>query len=90
MLIPLFILSAKFDDTNSILAQDWFRVILMFCFSFSMGINYSLGNAIAPMKFDSPDDKYTVGVILSFVAMNGLFVGSLVGIGFKELLESSM
>ena len=86
VLIPLFIQSAKFDETNSILAQDWFRILLMFFFSFSMGINYSLGNAIAPTKFDSPDDKYTVGVILSFVAMNGLFVGSLVGIGFKEIL----
>lgn len=87
VLIPLFFLSAKYDEsTSSILAQDWFRIILMFSFSFSMGINYSLGNALAPLKFTSPDDKYTVGVILSFVAMNGLFVGSLVGIGFKELL----
>ena len=86
ILIPLFVLSAKFDETNSVLAQDWFRVLLMFAFSFSMGINYSLGNALAPARFESPDDKYTVGVILSFVAMNGLFIGSLVGIGFKELL----
>ena len=86
ILIPLFLLSAYFDDTNSVIAQDWLRVLLMFMFSFSMGINYSLGNALAPAKFESPDDKYTVGVLLSFVAMNGLFVGSLVGIGFKELL----
>jgi len=53
-----------------------------------MGINYSLGNAMAPAAVDSPDEKYTVGVILSFVAMNGLFVGSLIGIGFKELLNT--
>jgi hypothetical protein len=87
VLIPLFLLSTYYDSEDSILSADWFRLLLIMAFSISMGINYSLGNARAPAKVDSADEKYTVGVILSFVAMNGLFVGSLIGIGFKELLN---
>ena len=86
ILIPLFLLSAKFDQTGSAISSDGFRCFLMFLFSFSMGINYSIGNAIAPQMVSSTEEKFTVGVILSFAAMNGLFVGSLVGIGFKELI----
>lgn len=87
VIIPLFLVSAWYDGTTAAVSADWFRCLLMFGFSFSMGINYSAGNAIAPRQVSSTDEKFTVGVLLSFVAMNGLFVGSLVGIGFKQLLE---
>jgi hypothetical protein len=87
VIIPLFLVSAWYDGSDSVVSADWFRCLLMFGFSFTMGINYSAGNAIAPRQVSSTDEKFTVGVILSFVAMNGLFVGSLVGVGFKQLLE---
>jgi hypothetical protein len=85
VIIPLFLLSVYYNGTDSLVAQDWFRGLLMFGFSCSMGINYSAGNAIAPELLASSTEKYLAGVILSFVAMNGLFVGSLVGVGFKQI-----
>ena len=85
VMIPLFLLSVYYNGTDSLFAQDWVRGLLMFGFSCSMGINYSAGNAIAPEMVSSPNEKYLAGIILSFVAMNGLFVGSLVGIGFKQI-----
>ena len=86
IIIPLFLLSASMDADDVFVSQDWFRCLLMFGFSFSMGINYSAGNALAPQCVSSTDEKFLVGVILSFVAMNGLFVGSLAGRGIKALL----
>jgi hypothetical protein len=86
IILPLFILSAKLDGTDSVVSSDWFRMGLMFFFSFSMGINYSLGNAVVPQAVNSTEERFTAGVILSFVATNGLFIGSLVGIGLKEFV----
>ena len=87
VLIPLFVLSAFYDYSNSsFVSSDWFRGLLMFTFSCSMGINYSMGNAIAPRQVDTVQEKMNVGAILSFVASNGMFIGSLLGIGFKQLL----
>ena len=87
VLIPLFLMSAYYDGESFIfLASDAFRCALMFCFSCSMGINYSLGNALAPRQVGSVEEKMNVGVILSFVATNGLFVGSLVSIGFRSIV----
>jgi hypothetical protein len=86
IIVPLFMLSAYMDGEDSFICQDWFRYLMMFGFSFSMGINYSAGNAIASQSVPTADQKFTVGVILSFVAMNGLFVGSLVGVGLKQLV----
>jgi hypothetical protein len=85
IIFPLFLISAWMDYSDSFIRQDWFRCLMMFGFSFSMGINYSAGNALAPQTVSSSDEKFIVGVILSFVAMNGLFIGSLVGVGLKEL-----
>ena len=86
VIVPVFLLSAWMDNSHeSFIRQDWFRCLMMFGFSFSMGINYSAGNALAPLAVSSTDEKYIVGIILSFVAMNGLFVGSLVGVGLKQL-----
>jgi hypothetical protein len=86
IIIPLFVLSASLDEESVFLRQDWFRALLMFGFSFSMGINYSAGNALAPQCVSSTEEKFLVGVILSLVAMNGLFVGSLAAIGVRALL----
>ncbi len=84
ILIPLFWLSAHFNETGLVIASDWFRCCLMFMFSFSMGINYSLGSTVALGRVNQPNEKYTVGVLVSFAAMNGLFIGSLVGIALKS------
>jgi hypothetical protein len=85
VIVPMFLMSAYLDDSDAVVRQDWFRFIMMFIFSFSMGINYSAGNALAPQSVSSTEEKFLVGVILSFVAMNGLFIGSLVGVGLKQL-----
>lgn len=87
ILIPLFWFSAFFNGTGASISSDAFRCCLMFMFSFSMGINYSLGSAVALHRVKETDEKYTVGVLISFAAMNGLFIGSLVGIALKGYFQ---
>jgi hypothetical protein len=84
VLVPLFWFSALYNGNGTVIASDAFRCGLMFVFSCSMGVNYSLGSSVALSRVDGPDEKYTIGVLISFAAMNGLFVGSLVGIALKS------
>lgn len=85
--IPLFILSTKSNGSESILASDVFRMLLMMGFSSSMGINYSLGTHLAIQSVSSSEEKFTLGTIFSFMAMNGLFIGSMIGLGLKPLVS---
>lgn len=85
--IPLFVLSTISNGSGSILASDLFRMLLMIGFSSSMGINYSLGTHLAIQSVSSIEEKFTLGTILSFIAMNGLFIGSMIGLGLKPLVS---
>lgn len=80
--IPLMILSSK--RIPDVFAFDGFRFVLIFLLGLSNGANFGLASFIAPKRIP-PADKMHAGTILSFTAVNGLFVGSLIGIGFKHL-----
>lgn len=80
--IPLMILSSK--RIPDVFAFDAFRFVLIFLLGLSNGANFGLASFIAPKRIPSAD-KMHAGTILSFTAVNGLFVGSMIGIGFKHL-----
>jgi hypothetical protein len=80
--IPLFLLSSK--QLPAFLANDWVRLGLVLVFSVTNGVNFALCNLVGPKRVEAAD-KMHAGTILSFMAINGLFVGSLVGIGFKHI-----
>lgn len=84
ILVPLILLSS----TRSIefLAYDWMRLVLIALFGISNGANFALSNILGPAKVE-PSDKMHAGTILSFTAINGLFVGSLIGIGIKQIIN---
>jgi hypothetical protein len=80
--VPLTLLSSsKIADA---LTYDWFRLLLLLAFGAANGANFALANMFGPRRVEACD-KMTVGTILSFSAINGLLVGSLIGIGLKGL-----
>lgn len=79
--VPLMLLSSL--KAPELFALDWWRLILIIVFGITNGTNFGLANMLAPRRVDACD-KMHVGTILSFTAINGLFVGSLIGIGLKH------
>lgn len=82
VLCPMVVLSSY--HLPEWLSADASRLVLMIVFGFSQGINFTLATMMAPSLVEKKD-KMTVGTILSFVVINGCFLGSLVGIGLKHL-----
>jgi hypothetical protein len=80
--IPLMILSSK--HIPKIFAFDGFRLVVILLLGLSNGANFGLASFIGPKRI-SAADKMHAGTILSFTAVNGLFVGSMIGIGFKHI-----
>jgi len=80
--IPLMILSSK--KLPHVLALDPVRLVIMLLLGLSNGANFGLSTFIGPKRIPACD-KMHAGTILSFTAVNGLFVGSMIGIGFKHL-----
>ena len=80
--IPIFLLSSKCLPAG--LGEDWVRLVVVIVFGLSNGVNFAIGNVIGPKRVQAAD-KMNAGTILSFMAINGLFIGSLVGIGFKHI-----
>ena len=80
--IPLFLLSTH--HVWFVFSSDVFRLILVLFFGLSNGINFNLSNMLAPRLVEA-EDKMNVGTILSFAAINGLFVGSLIAIGLVQI-----
>ena len=81
LVVPTFLLST--NKLPNFFGSDPFRLILILLFGISNGLNFSLANLLAP-KLVATADKMHAGTVLSFVAVNGLFVGSMIGIGFSH------
>jgi hypothetical protein len=80
--IPLFLLSTH--HIWFVLSSDTFRLVMVLLFGLSNGINFNLSNMLAPPLVEE-EDKMNVGTLLSFGAINGLFVGSLIAIGLVQI-----
>jgi hypothetical protein len=80
--IPLFLMASK--RTAELFTYDWFRLVLILVFGVSNGANFSSVNMVAPRRIQM-SDKIHAGTILSLMAVNGVFVGTLIGIGFKYI-----
>ena len=78
--VPLMLMSSH--RTAEFFMQDWFRLVMVFMFGMTNGANYALANMLGPRRVEACD-KMHVGTILSFTAINGLLVGSSIGVGFK-------
>ncbi len=82
VLIPLFIMTSK--ATIGFLAYDWFRLILVILFGLINGANFAMANMIAPRRIE-PGLKMHSGTLLSLVAINGKFTGTLLGLALKYI-----
>ena len=80
--IPLFLMTS--NRTASLFTYDWFRLILIVLFGISNGSNFSTSNIVGPKRVQVAD-KIHAGTILSLVAVNGVFIGTLLGIGLKYI-----
>jgi len=80
--IPLFLMSSM--KVWLVLANDWFRLCLIFFFGITNGINFNLSNMIAP-KLVEAQDKMNVGTLLAFGAINGMFLGALISLGLVQV-----
>ena len=72
------------NRTASLFTYDWFRLILIVLFGISNGSNFSTSNIVGPKRVQVAD-KIHAGTILSLVAVNGVFIGTLLGIGLKYI-----
>jgi hypothetical protein len=81
IVLPLFILSSL--GVSSVVSSDVFRLCLCFFFSFSMAINYTTGNILTSRSVEG--NKMTIGSILSFTAVNGVFIGSMISLSLRDL-----
>jgi len=80
--IPMFLFSSK--QTAELFTFDWFRLVLILGFGITGGANFSAVNMVAPKRIQQAD-KLHAGTILSLMAINGVFVGTLIGLGLKYI-----
>jgi hypothetical protein len=80
--IPLFLMASNI--TAPLFSYDWFRLIIIIAFGISNGSNFSTANIVGPKRVQVAD-KIHAGTILSLAAINGVFVGTLLGIGLKYI-----
>ncbi len=79
--VPLFILCSRLGGFP-VFSNDWFRLVLVNVFAVSAGVSFALPNVMAPRRV-SKADKMHAGTILSLAAVNGKFMGSLLGLVLK-------
>jgi hypothetical protein len=82
VLIPIFIMTSK--ASTGFLANDWFRLVLVVLFGLVNGANFSTSNMIAPRRIQA-GLKMHAGTLLSLVAINGKFTGTLLGLALKYI-----
>ena len=80
--IPLFLLCSK--TVAAFFANDWARLCIIIAFATSNGVNFSTPNMIGPRRVETAD-KIHAGTILSLMAVNGVFVGTLLSLGLKVI-----
>ena len=80
--VPLIILCAH--NFEELFGFDWWRLVLVLGLGITNGANFGLANMLAP-RLVSASEKMLTGTILAFLAVNGRFVGALIGIGLKEV-----
>ena len=80
--IPIFILTSK--CIPELFSYDAFRLVLVILFGFVNGANFATCNMIAPRRIE-PALKMHAGTLLSLVAINGKFMGTLFGLALKYI-----
>ena len=80
--IPLFLMSSM--NIWFVFSNDVFRLLLIFAFAITNGINFNLSNMLAP-KLVQAQDKMNVGTLLAFGAINGMFLGALISLGLVQV-----
>lgn len=82
LLAPLFLVSSK--TVSDLFSFDWFRLVLIITFAVTNGVNFATCNICGPKRVQTAD-KIHAGTILSLMAVNGVFIGTLLGIGLKQI-----
>lgn len=80
--VPMFLLCSK--TVSEFFSNDYVRLGIMIVFAISNGMNFSTPNMIGPRRVQTAD-KIHAGTILSLMAVNGVFIGTMLSLGLKVI-----